>query len=118
MGDGADGTGEYMGWLALEDAGQVIAGAGLIMLDWPPDPLDPTPEHRGSLQNVYVEPEHRRKRLASQLIELALAEARSRRVQVVALHSTEAGRPLYENNGFRRPTRCSTWSQSRGRCPK
>ena len=35
------------------------------------------------------------------LIELALAEARRRRIRVVALHSTDAGRALYESNGFR-----------------
>ena len=94
-------SGNYMGWLALDDAGEVIGGSGLMMLDWPPHPLDPTSEHRGYLLNVYVEPEHRRKRIASHLIELALDEARRRRIRVVALHSTAAGRALYESNGFR-----------------
>lgn len=94
-------SGEYLGWLALDDAGGVIGGSGLMILDWPPHPLDPTSSHRGYLLNVYVEPEHRRKHIASHLIELALAEARRRRIRVVALHSTDAGRPLYESNGFR-----------------
>jgi ribosomal protein S18 acetylase RimI-like enzyme len=48
-----------------------------------------------------VEPEYRRRRLASNLIELALAEARRRGIRVVALHSTEEGRRLYEAAGFR-----------------
>ncbi len=91
---------KYLGWLALE-GDQVIGGAGLLLLDWPPHPLDPTSGQRGYLLNVYVEPAHRRKHLASYLIELALAEARRRKIHVVALHSTEAGRPLYESNGFR-----------------
>jgi ribosomal protein S18 acetylase RimI-like enzyme len=94
-------SGKYMGWLALDDAGEVIGGSGLMILDWPPHPLDPTSEHRGYLLNVYVEPEHRRKHIASHLIELAQAEARRRRIRVVALHSTDAGRALYESNGFR-----------------
>jgi ribosomal protein S18 acetylase RimI-like enzyme len=72
-----------------------------MILDWPPHPLDPTSSHRGYLLNVYVEPAHRRKHIASHLIELALAEARHRRIRVVALHSTDAGRALYESNGFR-----------------
>jgi ribosomal protein S18 acetylase RimI-like enzyme len=72
-----------------------------MILDWPPHPLDPASCHRGYLLNVYVEAEYRRRHLASRLIERALAEARSRRIRVVALHSTEAGRRLYENNGFR-----------------
>ncbi len=93
--------GRYLGWLTSAD-GRVIAGAGLIVLDWPPHPLDPRQDKRGYLLNVYVEPEHRRKRLASHLIDQALAEARKQKIRVVALHSTDAGEPLYESNGFRR----------------
>ena len=93
--------GRYLGWLTT-DGGKVIAGAGLIVLDWPPHPLDPQQDKRGYLLNVYVEPEHRRKKLASHLIDQALAEARKQKIRVVALHSTDAGKPLYESNGFRR----------------
>ena len=92
--------GKYMGWITL-DGTRPVAGAGLLVLDWPPHPLDLGSEHRGYLLNVYVEPAHRRKRIASHLIELALDEARRRRIRVVALHSTAAGRALYETNGFR-----------------
>lgn len=92
--------GRYVGWLT-EDEGKVIAGAGLLLLDWPPHPLDPCSTQRGYLLNVYVEPEYRRRRLASNLIELALAEARRRGIRVVALHSTDEARRLYEANGFR-----------------
>jgi ribosomal protein S18 acetylase RimI-like enzyme len=90
----------YFGWLTA-DGDRVIAGAGLLILDWPPHPLDPRSSHRGYLLNVYVEPEYRRRKLASHLIEFALAEARRRKIRVVALHSTEEGRRLYESNGFR-----------------
>ncbi|MGC2160540.1 MAG: GNAT family N-acetyltransferase [Silvibacterium sp.] len=93
--------GKYIGWLTSDD-GRVVAGAGLMLLDWAPHPLDPRSTQRGYLLNVYVEPDYRRKKLASQLIELALAEARRRKIRVVALHSTEAGRRLYESNSFRR----------------
>jgi ribosomal protein S18 acetylase RimI-like enzyme len=91
----------YIGWLT-EDQGHVVAGAGLLLLDWPPHPLDPRSTQRGYLCNVYVEPEYRRRRLASHLIEMALAEARRRHIRVVALHSTDEARHLYEVNGFRR----------------
>jgi ribosomal protein S18 acetylase RimI-like enzyme len=92
--------GRYIGWLT-EDEGQVVAGAGLLLLDWPPHPLDPHSTQRGYLLNVYVEPSHRRRKLASHLIDLALAEARRRGIRVVSLHSTEEGRDLYQANGFR-----------------
>lgn len=91
---------KYYGWLTM-DGDKVVAGAGLLILDWPPHPLDPG-SHRGYLLNVYVEPAYRRKRLGSQLVERALAEARQKNIRVVALHSTEEGRPMYESNGFRR----------------
>lgn len=92
--------GRYRGWLTTE-GGTVVAGAGLILLDWPPHPLDPRQDKRGYLLNVYVEPAHRRKRLASQLIDQALAETRKQKIRVVALHSTDEGKPLYKSNGFR-----------------
>jgi ribosomal protein S18 acetylase RimI-like enzyme len=92
--------GKYFGWLT-EDDGKVVAGAGLLLLDWPPHPLDPHSTQRGYLLNVYVEAEYRRRKLASHLIECVLAEARRRKIRVVALHSTDEGRPLYESNGFR-----------------
>jgi ribosomal protein S18 acetylase RimI-like enzyme len=93
--------GKYSGWITTAK-GQVVASAGLLILDWPPHPLDPRQDKRGYLLNVFVEPEFRRKRLASHLIELALSEARRRKIRVVALHSTDSGRALYESNGFRR----------------
>jgi ribosomal protein S18 acetylase RimI-like enzyme len=93
--------GKYNGWI-MTAAGQVVASAGLLILDWPPHPLDPRQDKRGYLLNVFVEPEFRRKRLASQLIEVVLSEARRRKIRVVALHSTDSGKALYESNGFRR----------------
>jgi ribosomal protein S18 acetylase RimI-like enzyme len=91
---------KYIGWLITE-SGRAVAGAGLMILDWAPHPFDPRQDKRGYLLNVYVDPEHRRKKLASQLIQLALSEARRLKIRVVALHSSEAGRVLYESNGFR-----------------
>lgn len=93
-------NGRYIGWLT-SDGERVVAGAGLMIHDWAPHPLDPRSAYRGYLLNVYVEPEYRRRKLASHLIEMALAEARRRRIRVVSLHSTEAAHRLYESNGFR-----------------
>jgi GNAT superfamily N-acetyltransferase len=92
--------GKYAGWIT-EDAGRPIASAGLLVLDWPPHPLDPTSEHRGYLLNVFVEPDYRKRGLAHALVDLCLAEAHRRRLRVVALHSSDAARPVYESFGFR-----------------
>lgn len=91
----------YIGWLTSSEE-SILAGAGLLILDWPPHPLDPAQDKRGYLLNIFVEPEHRRRKIASRLIELALAEAQRRRIRVISLHSTEAGKSLYQSNGFRR----------------
>lgn len=91
---------KYFGWFALEGE-RAVAGVGLLLLDWPPHPFDPCSTQRGYLLNVYVEPEFRCRKLASQLLEFAMAEARRRKIRVIALHATEKGRPVYENIGFR-----------------
>jgi GNAT superfamily N-acetyltransferase len=92
--------GEYIGWITESDS-RPVAGAGLLILDWPPHPFDPAGEHRGYLLNVFVEPQYRKRGLAHALVERCLAEARCRGLRVVALHSSDAGRRIYEALGFR-----------------
>ncbi|HWE85635.1 MAG TPA: GNAT family N-acetyltransferase [Terracidiphilus sp.] len=92
--------GRYMGWIT-EDGGHAIASAGLLLLDWPPHPLHPAGSLRGYILNVFVDPGYRRRGLARALVECCLAEARDRNLQVVTLHASDEGRPLYEGMGFR-----------------
>jgi len=87
---------KYMGWIT-EVEGRPVASAGLLVLDWPPHPFDPEGEQRGYLLNVFVDAEFRRQGL----VERCLAEAHGRGVRVVALHSSDAGRSIYEAQGFR-----------------
>jgi ribosomal protein S18 acetylase RimI-like enzyme len=90
---------KYVGWI-VEDAGQPAASAGFFLLDWPPHPFDPESCHRGYLLNFWVEPKFRNRGLARSLVTESLAEARRRRIRVVALHASDAGRPVYEAMGF------------------
>ena len=92
--------GKYTGWITQED-GRPIASAGLLVLDWPPHPLDLAGEHRGYLLNVFVDPEFRRRGLAHALVDRCLTEAHRRGLRVVALHSSDAARSIYEALGFR-----------------
>jgi len=91
--------GKYYGWIAT-DARRAVASAGLLILDWPPHPFDPEGELRGYLLNVYVEPEFRKRGLAHQLVERSMTEARRRGIRVVTLHSSQAGKAIYERLGF------------------
>ena len=93
------GAGKYIGWVA-EENGRVAGSAGLLILDWPPHPLDPTTGRRAYLLNIFVEPEFRKRGLAHSLIERGIAEARQRHIRVVTLHSSDAGRRVYEKFGF------------------
>jgi ribosomal protein S18 acetylase RimI-like enzyme len=94
-------AGKYVGWV-VEDDGQPVASAGFFELDWPPHPFDPAGEARGYLLNFWVEPSHRRRGLAKELVKQAVAESRRRGLRVTTLHASEAGRPVYESLGFRR----------------
>ena len=91
-------AGTYLGWLVEAD-GAVVAGAGLLVMDWPPHVIDPNPL-RTYLLNVYTHPAHRGHGLARLLTEAAMAETRRRGVRIMTLHASEFGRPIYEKLGF------------------
>src|SRR5262249_49694442 len=90
--------GRYLGWL-IENGEHVVAGGGMLLMDFPPHWRDPQPL-RAYLLNFYVTPEARRRGLAETLLQTATAEAGRRGIKVVTLHASEFGRPLYERNGF------------------
>lgn len=90
--------GRYVG-LLLEEEGQVIAGAGIFFMDFPPHYLDPEPV-RAYLLNFYTAPDARGRGLARLLLEAAVAECRRRGVAVITLHASRFGKPVYERFGF------------------
>jgi GNAT superfamily N-acetyltransferase len=89
----------YAGWL-VEEKGRLVGGAGLWVMPWPPHFLDAEP-HRAYLLNFYIAPEMRRRGLATELLSLAVAEAKTRGIRVVTLHASKFGKPVYEQNGFK-----------------
>jgi ribosomal protein S18 acetylase RimI-like enzyme len=92
--------GKYTGWIT-QDGNRPVASAGLLVLDWPPHPLDLAGEHRGYLLNVFVEPDYRKRGLAHAVVDRCLSEAHRRGLRVIALHSSDAARSIYEALGFR-----------------
>jgi ribosomal protein S18 acetylase RimI-like enzyme len=92
-------SGEYLGWMALSPEGQVVAGIGLWLQEWAPS-LRSRSVLRGYILNVYTDPGHRKHGLARRLTQTALDYCRSRGIELVALHASPFGRPLYESLGF------------------
>lgn len=92
-------TGEYIGLMAL-DGETLAASAGLWQMPFPPGPLNQVPV-RAYILNVYTDPAYRRRGLAKQLVSQLVEEARTLGLNVVELHASNAGRPIYEKLGFK-----------------
>lgn len=93
-------SGTYIGYMAVNEQGEVIAGAGLWLMDWLPGPYAPEGVV-GYLCNVFTEEAYRGKGIARRLVEMAVAECRKRKLKRMSLHASDAGRPLYESMGFK-----------------
>ena len=101
--------GKYIGWLASpkDQPDKIVAGAGVQLREIPPHPL---PDAHGKInivcgrqviiQNVYTEPEWRRRGLARLLIKRILDWTREQGIDSVVLHASDAGRAVYERLGF------------------
>ncbi|HEU5403216.1 MAG TPA: GNAT family N-acetyltransferase [Terriglobales bacterium] len=96
----AIGRGIYIGWLVETAERGPIANAGLLLIEWPPNLRD-LGLVRGYILNVWTNPEHRRKGIARRLIETVMAEAREKKIHVLALHASDEGKQIYEKLGFR-----------------
>ncbi|BBP84138.1 N-acetyltransferase [Pseudomonas sp. Pc102] len=91
--------GRYYGF-ALMDEARIAAAIGLMSIEWPPHPSHPEVGQRGYVLNVFVEPNYRRRGLASALMKLAEAEFIRRGLGFAVLHATQVGRPVYEALGW------------------
>ena len=92
-------SGEYLAWFAVTADATVVAGAGLWLMDWPSHMIGSS-ARRGNILNVYTEPEFRRRGLARWLMEAALEWCKNNGIDLVVLHASADGRPLYESMGF------------------
>ncbi|MFZ3340161.1 MAG: GNAT family N-acetyltransferase [Terriglobales bacterium] len=91
--------GSYRHWLAIDSAGGVVGGGGVLLSPWPANPFDPCTE-RAVILNVYTEIEFRRRGIARQVMQTILAWIESYGLQSVNLHASEEGQALYEKLGF------------------
>jgi GNAT superfamily N-acetyltransferase len=91
-------TGIYIGMLAEID-GQVIAGVGVVLLQWGPTRGNASPV-RGRIVNLYTEPPLRRRGIARQVVSATLACAEAIGITSFNLGTTEEAQSLYESLGF------------------
>jgi GNAT superfamily N-acetyltransferase len=91
---------EYLAWFAVDEDGTIAAGLGLWLMDWLPHMIGAGAPRRGNIVNVYTQPEHRRKGIARELMQTAMAWCRDNGIGCVILHASKEGRALYESLGF------------------
>lgn len=92
-------TGLYRGWL-VEQKHAIVGGGGLVVQRGVPRPENLYGHEEAYLLNVYVEPAHRRRGLARQLMDVMLTWSREHRLARIVLHASDDGRSLYESLGF------------------
>jgi len=95
--------GRYFGFV-VEDDVQLVAAVGLMEINWPPHPAHPSDDRRGYVLNLFVEPSHRRRGIARDLLEASEQEFQRRGIGFAVLHATDVGRPLYELAGWKSTT--------------
>ena len=96
--------GDYLGWLAIPaQARNIIAGgAGIQLREVLPHPnRNKIAEGRHAIiLNVFTEPAWRHQGVARLLVQRIIDWTRAERLDRLVLHSSEAGRALYERLGF------------------
>jgi GNAT superfamily N-acetyltransferase len=88
----------YLGWVAAH-RDTVVAGAGLIVIPWPPGPITMDPRC-GFVFNVYTQPAHRKHGLARRLMDALHGYCRAEGIERVVLNASVFGKPLYQAIGY------------------
>ena len=100
---------QYLGWLASphDQPEKIVAGAGVQLREVPPHPqpdangkIDIVAGRQAIIQNVYTEPDWRRRGVAALLIKTIIDWTRAQRIQSLVLHASDDGRAVYERLGF------------------
>ena len=100
---------QYVGWLVTphDEPEKVVAGAGVTLRRVAPHP-QPTAAgnfeivsgRQAIIQNVFTEPEWRRRGLGTLLMKEIIAWSKKTGIESLVLHASKEGRALYEKLGF------------------
>ena len=83
-----------------EGAAEIVAGGGLQLRDLMPRPGHAQGGKEGLILSVWTDDAHRRRGLATAVVEAMLAWCRAQGVRRVTLHASADGRRVYERLGF------------------
>jgi RimJ/RimL family protein N-acetyltransferase len=90
---------EFYGWLALTPSGEAVGSGGVVIDQHPPGPNNLS-GRIGYIMSVVTVPDYGRRGIARRIMQIMLAWLKGQGIQRVTLHTTEVGRPLYEELGF------------------
>lgn len=92
--------GEYREWFLEDESGQVVAAAGLWLMEWVPHALDQSTQ-RGNILNVYCEPQYQALGLTRRLLIQVMDFCRDSGIRTIIVNPSDAHRELYQSLGFR-----------------
>jgi ribosomal protein S18 acetylase RimI-like enzyme len=92
-------AGTFHGWLATTSTDEVVGSGGVVIDQHPPGPSNRSGQV-GYVMNVVTIPRYRRRGIARRMMETLLNWLAEQGIEMVSLHTSEAGRPLYRQLGF------------------
>jgi len=92
-------AGKFHGWLAVTSTGVAVGSGGVVIDQRPPGPSNLSGQI-GYIMNIVTVPGYRRRGIAHRIMQTMLKWLAEQGIQCVALHTTEIGRPLYQELGF------------------
>jgi GNAT superfamily N-acetyltransferase len=88
--------------LALDDDGNIVSSAFLLIFEKPFNPHWPTGK-TGTILNVRTNPAYRKQGYATKLLNLLIDVGKQQNLSYIDLAASEMGQPIYEKLGFRKP---------------
>lgn len=89
----------YVSFLAME--GEKLIGVGGMKISKKPGSFRLPSGLSGYIMNMYTIPEYRNQGIATEILKMLEQYANENGIQLLELHATQAGQPVYEKFGFK-----------------